>query len=176
MAIARLAEIPPWSHSPQLSSNSRRHPAAHPSLGLFILSLAHFPLPAQRQCHWLQDLQGVGMGRRLLPLAGGAPVWHCHQPANPPTCRAAGSSSRRQELILPALEPVQRCCCCPGLLAGLLWGPVGAGPLNKMFVNAGHLFSSSFCGTGLPEGTCLHIPAKVWGKTVQKWLKHSALL
>lgn len=104
-------------------------------------------------------------------------AWHCHQPANPPACRAAGSSSRRPERILPALEPGSstEMLLWAGAARCAALGPAGAGPLNKMFISAGHFFSSS-SGTGLLEGICLCIPAGAWGETVKKWLKHSALL
>lgn len=59
VAIARPAEIPPLDRCPPLlPSNSRRHPAARPSLGGFMLPLAHFLMPAQHRHRRLQALQG----------------------------------------------------------------------------------------------------------------------
>lgn len=113
---------------------------------------------------WLSPLAGV--------LRGIAIDQQTRLPAEPLGAHPAGRGGSHQ---LWSQDPAQRCCCGLGLLAVLPWGPAGAGPLNKLFISAGHFFSSS-CGTGLPEGICLSIPAGAWGETVKKWLKHSAFL
>lgn len=152
--------------SPEPSASlqySRRHPIAHPSLGIFILPVIHFPLPAQYcQCYWLQALQGDSMGRQLLP-PDRVPAWYCHQLAN-------------QELIPKVGVRIQHRGAT--LARAAHWAAVGtcsAELLSQMFIRAGHLFSSSSCGTGLLEGICPCKPAKFWGKTVQNWLKHGVL-
>lgn len=103
VAIARPAEIPPQRCPPLLPSHSRRHPAARPSRGGFMLPLAHFPLPAQHRHRWLQALQGRAREGGSCPSPEHPRGIAINQ--QPPACRAAGSSSRRQGLILPALEP-----------------------------------------------------------------------
>lgn len=84
VAIARLAEIPPQSHSPQLSSSSGRHPAADPSLGLFILHIFHR----------LHSVSAVGCRLcRERPWSGSRPLPECCV-ALPSTSKPACLQSR----------------------------------------------------------------------------------
>lgn len=153
VAVAGLAEIPPELFSAALQQYWETCSCTSIPRAFHIVPCT-FATACTASAPSAAGFAGRGHGRAALgPCRSGCV-------ALPSTSKATGPQSCQELIPQAGADPASfgATVQCRGAAAGRDCSLGCRG--DKSFVSAGHLFSSSSRGTGLPEGICLRIPVK----------------